>query len=205
MPQHRPPPPSGDQARAEREQAATRLADSLAGSPQDRAQTIARLGGPAKVAAMVGRSTRTVQRWASGSIKNPKTDALAILNRADVLDRLGKRGINVDSGGKPYRKVSFQARGKVRIQGPSRTPEYRYDRRIGPQQPLGINSDTMAAMIDRLSSGDNEGALQLLERDLTRDYAACGDAYDPESGLGFRFESLTEATFYTDAAGEELY
>ena len=206
MPQHRPPPPSGDQARAAREQAAERISQALAGTPQDRAQTIARLGGAAAVGRLVGRSTRTVQRWASGSIKNPKADALALLNRADVHDRMARRGINLRPDGRPYRTMRFQAAGMVKVQGPSKTPEYRYPRRIGPQGGLELNPDTIAAMIDRVVAGDTEGVLRLAERDLTRDYAQCGDIYNPETGMGMRFETLDEATFYTDSGGgDALY
>jgi hypothetical protein len=205
MPQHRPPRPSGEQARSQRGQGADNLSQALAGTPQERSQTIARLGGPAAVARLVGRSTRTVQRWASGSIRNPKADALGLLNRADVIDRMARRGINIRPDGRPYRPIRFQGAGMVRVQGPSRTPEYRHQRRIGPEGGLEINPDTVAGMIDRIAAGDHEGALRMIERDLTRDYAQCGDIYNPETGMGLSFESLDEVSFYTDAAGEELF
>lgn len=205
MPQRRPPPVTGREARAEREDAASLLSQAMAGSPQDRAQTIARLGGPAAVAGLVGRSVRTVQRWAAGTIRTPKTDALTRLNRADVHDRLSRRGINVDDRGRPRRPVAFQGAGQVSVQGPSDTEVYTYFRRIGAQGGIEIDPDTFAAMLDRIAAGDNEGALRLIERDLTRDYTAVGDNYDPHTGVGFRFDNLTDARFYTDAAGEPLY
>lgn len=204
MPQ-RIPDMSGRDKRTDRENAASMLSQALAGSPQDLAQTIQRLGGPKQVAALVGRSVRTVQRWAAGSIRSPKADARLALNRADIGDRLSRRGINVDAGGKPLRPIAFQAAGNVSVQGPSKTPTYEYFRRIGAQGGIGVDSDTIAAMLDRIAHGDHEGALQLLERELTRDYANCGDNYNPETGQGFRFDNLSEAEFFTDAAGQPLY
>lgn len=204
MPQRR-PDTSGHDARAERESAAAMLSEALAGTPQELAQTIQRLGGPKKVANLVGRSVRTVQRWASGTIRAPKPDARLALNRADIRDRLARRGINVDDTGKPRRPISFQGSGQVSVQGPSKTPTYNYFRRLGAQGGIDIDPDTIAAMLDRIAHGDTEGALRLIERDLTRDYADCGDNYNPETGQGFRFDNLTDARFYTDAAGEGLY
>lgn len=206
MPPRRPTPPSGPQLRVDRERAAALLAEALTGPAQTRADTIARLGGPAAVAGIVGRSVRTVQRWAAGSIKAPKADAVAKLNRADVQDRMARRGINVDRAtNQPRRPVQFQARGHVTVKGPGRSPEYGYDRRIGAEGGLELDPALVAGMAEQYMAGNNEGALQLLERDLTSDYANCGDNYDPDAGLGFRFDSLQEASFYTDAAGDPLF
>lgn len=198
MPQRRPGPSSGEQARQDREEAAARIREALVGPAEDRAPTIARLGGTTRVAAIVGRSVRTVQRWAAGTIRAPRADALGKLNQADVRDRATRRGLDPDARPGTPRAPKFQARGQVAVQGPSDTPTYAYYRRIGAEGGIELLPDTLSSMLDHLASSNDEAALQDLERQQTRDYADCGDNYDAAAGLGFRFETLDEVSFYSD-------
>lgn len=202
MPPRRPPPLQGQDAREARSEAAGRVREAMIGDDESLSDTVQRLGGARAVAGLVGRSVRQVQRWARGETRAPRSDAASLLRGADVRDRLNRRGFSVDPGGQPSQAVRIQTRGQVSVQGPSNTEVYTYVRRIGAEGGHELRPDTFATMVDRLTRGDEEGALQAYEQQMTGDYVSMSEAdYDAARGIGFRQDTIDDVSLYTDGGG----
>lgn len=174
--------------------------DSLARQVQaDRTRGLVdQLGGADRVAAMTGRSRRTVERWMSGRIRTPRTDARQVLQRGATATRMSAHGIDVDpSTGQPLRQVFFKLSGGLRAKGNTPTPGYKYNRRIGVElDPRGqeIPDAVIAEMVDALSRGDQWSAHAAFEEWLSTGFSAVG-TYQPELGFGMFVDRIDDIEF----------
>lgn len=169
-------------------------------------QLIADLGGARAMAAITGRSVRTVQRWANGEIARPRPDARRRLGRADAANRMRQRGLTINPAtGQPGAPIYLQLTGAIRVVS-SPSKEYSYPSRsigIGGMNPQGvqISADTMAAVTDALGRSDYAGVRSALEEFLSTEYAATG-SYNPSAGVGLFIDSIDSITFNQDNLSE---
>lgn len=156
------------------------------------------LGGVRRVAALTGRSVRTVQRWTTGQIRAPRRDAQRALQRGNVAVRMSLLGLAIDPAtGQPASPVFMRLSGNIRAKGSSTSPDYNYDRRIGVlRDPRGerIPDDVVAAIVQHLSVGDRWSALQALEAWLSTDFSAVG-TYNPSDGYGMFVDRIDDVEF----------
>ena len=217
MPPRRPGPPRGETAREARTSAGDMLRAAMLGPDESRRATVDRLGGTRAVAGMLGKSARSVRRWASGQTRSFRGDANQRLATADVRDRMNRRGLSVDpTTGTPTAAMRIQTRGWVSIRGSSGSDTYEYERRVGNQGGAQgghqLRGDTVTTMANSFASGDNEAALQAFERQMTGDWVGVPGAssreeaeaaYDPnpEGHVGFRQTEMHDVGIYTDSGG----
>jgi hypothetical protein len=166
---------------------------------------IQELGGVRRTAELTGRSVRTVQRWASGTITTPLADARRMLQRADAARRMRGQGLNVDPAtGRPRRPVYLQLKGEIRV-NISRNDGYHYPtRQIGTSERDEISPELMAQLVDALGQGDIQGVQAVLENHLSTEYLAQTiGRYDPSQGIGVFIDRIDEITFSQDPDGED--
>ncbi len=166
---------------------------------------IQELGGIRRTAELTGRTPRTVQRWASGQIATPLTDARRFLQRADAARRMRDQGLNVDPAtGRPRGPVFLQMKGELRI-NLSRNDGYHYpSRQIGTSEADEISPEIMAQLVDALGQGDIQGVQAALENHLSTEYLGQTiGRYDPDQGIGVFIDRVDQITFYQDPDGEE--
>lgn len=162
---------------------------------------IQELGGTRRVAELTGRSVRTVERWASGQIAQPRRDARQLLGRADAAVRMRSRGLSIDPAtGRPVGPVYLRVNGSIRINASSRQ-QYNYPSRnigTGGMNPQGFEiTEVMAAITDALGEGDPAAAQEALEAYLSDAYAAAG-RYDPVAEIGVFIDRVDGIEFNQD-------
>ena len=118
MPPFRPQPPPPDRARAAREIEARLAAPRVSPSIADQ---IRAAGGTRAAAGLVNRSTRTLQRWAAGTVQHIPDQAQRVLARASVASRnsaliaeLGGARRVAELTGRSLRTVQRWASGEIR-------------------------------------------------------------------------------------------
>ena len=184
-----------------------RAALARAGTAARNRALIQELGGTRRVAELTGRSVRTVERWASGQIAQPRRDARQLLGRADAAVRMRARGLAVDPAtGRPLAPVYIRVNGAIRINASTRQ-QYNYPSRnigTGGMNPLGFEiTEAMAAITDALGAGDPRAAQEALEAYLSDAYAAAG-SYDPIAEIGVFIDRIDGIEFNQDPIADDV-
>lgn len=195
-------PRQASQGKIEQYNRAADKAERAQAAQQELGTVVDRHGGAAGLAAQVGVSTSTVNRWMSGETKQISPESQARLARADRQYRFRTTyNLTVDDSGRPDDQVYMQAAGHVTVNSEG-SPPYSRGRNFGHNDPSGapghpLDDQTVADMYDAAGRGDAFGALDALQTHMTTDYAQVPEGYDPEhDGYGFHFDTVDEFTLF---------
>ncbi len=132
-----------------------------------RRDIIARLGGTAAAARITGMSA---------------------MNRADAVERMRAAGTRLDDQGRPIDTAFLRASGHIRVDGPTDTPTYAYDREIGSQgydagdPGLRLDDETISYVVDAVAENNAANVQYAIESDLSRNVV--GVQLDPQARGG---------------------
>lgn len=157
-----------------------------------RKATVDSLGGAKAVGQLTGRSAGSVRGW----VRKPTTvkpDAVHRLNTHEVRTR--HAAARQQRGQDPAQPLVMKTTGHVRVMGKTRTPEYLADRSVCHE----LSGDVQARIDDALARGDDPARVQqLIERDLTVNYAGLGEGLYDGQNYGFFLDRVDTIDMLTE-------
>lgn len=171
-------------------------------------ELINRYGGVKNLAQQIGANPSTIHRWLSGDTRSISPQYQQRLARADRQYRVQQTyGLSLGAGGRPKTPVYMHAKGDVGVYSAS-SPPYEYAKNFGyhtpgyPGHPLG--DEVVADLFSAASDGDAFAALDILQADLSINYAQVPEGYDPAEGFGLYFGTVDEFELFQEDLDDDL-